>query len=623
MRQKDSPSLQFPTDTGAPVPSPSFRTDEGVEGGTSASLPTSRQAPDRPPANAPRSSSPPFLRGTTGEVREEEGDFPRGSRIGIPIPRSHEGRSKGAAPLEEVGNRDPGVRIGDLDEFDADGADSSWDQEPPVSTPDPVCSRALRDRILGEYGALASDKALRRLFAAVVFGSYRCQETGWTLVPYAVLAGIAGKYKQAQSRNFSGKAFLEAAQDRAFPGLEWVNHDKSRGLCRRIRTLGLATSLQQAILRELERPITELDDPVWFVSGKPWRAKPARRKRQRSQKHALARAEYELVKEGQGAVLPFPAEAYDVLNHMNGLHQRMFTTSVRSGLDEALRLAASLPDLRKRASALAALRTIQAHPRPLYQLSARRRSVRVFPATVSLLTVPSDIRRALTRSWVEVDLRSSQLAIAAHQWGAPEVSAMLRDEHYDIWTDVAESFDLDTGSDAWGEVKPAFKEALYSALFGMQMRSVKGRLTRRLARSPLECLGSEAAMRFAALPVVEEMVEYRDVRLNAIQESGGGTDCFGRFIPTSGPDECEDPVSPRSVLAQLAQALELAIVYPAIQFAREKTDAHIVLWQHDGFSLALSDVTKRERHVRQVKAMIDAAAAKRGVPTECVVKWPA
>ncbi|MGB3542189.1 hypothetical protein [Rubrivirga sp.] len=539
----------------------------------------------------------------------------------MPILRSSETQEetepkekKGAEPLREA-------RLADSDrgEIEADEVeDASGDQHPPVRAHNPVCSLALRELVLDAYPALQASVVLRRFFAHVVYATVLCPNTGWVPVPYGVLARIAGQSREAKNKSFSGKLFLEDARDRAFPGLQWANADKDRGLARRIRTLGLRTDVQAAIEREMACPLGEIETPVWFISGETRTPKKARGARTRTEKAIAYETSRHLQIDEEDGVLPYPADSYGVLQHMNRLSSRLFTSAVQAHISEALELATLIPDARKRSSALAVLNAVQDAPRPLYQLSDLRRSVRIFPASASLLTLPAPLRRVLTADWPEFDLRSSQLAIAARQWGDKEVCDMLSDG-YDVWDDISKAFGLEVGSTEWEEVKPAFKQALYSALFGMSTRGVKGKLTRKLQGTNLSNLGPNAANRFVAFPVIESMLEHRDLVLAGIEENGGARDCYDRFIPVRDGSSRGPEVSPRSVLAQLAQAMELAIVYPALEVVRKQRDLHLTLWQHDGFSLAMSDPTKAERHARQVTAAVDAQAAQFGVPT-CLVQ---
>jgi hypothetical protein len=51
-----------------------------------------------------------------------------------------------------------------------------------------------------------------------------------------------------------------------------------------------------------------------------------------------------------------------------------------------------------------------------------------------------------------------------------------------------------------------------------------------------------------------------------------------------GPSQPPKPLT-RDILAEVAQALEMKLIYPAFRLARETREFTIVLFQHDGFSL--------------------------------------
>ena len=492
------------------------------------------------------------------------------------------------------------------------------DQDPPpLRFNDAVCSSELRELILSEYPVLGWDEPLRRFFAFVVYGGVRCNETGWVPVSYYTLGAISGQWKQAASGNFSGENFLLEAKERAFHGLELAPYNKDLGLARRIKTLGLSRDLQRIILDELATPLSELRDPVFFVSGKSATDKRKRVARTLAAQVARDKSAALEKQDSNADLLPFPSESYQVLDYMSGVSRRLFTTAVNRGIEGALNIAHAIPESPKRACALATLRAVQAEPMPIYQLSSKRRTVRVWSASASLLTLPRGVRRSLTDAagWIELDLKSSQLAIAARQWGVEGVCDMLSDG-YDIWEDVATLCGLSSESEDWAQAKSlAFKRALYSAVFGMARPALQGQLTRNLGRTVLERSAASMARRFLDLPVVASMFKQRERQLALIEDQGGATDCFGRFIRVCpGPDE----VSPRSVLAQLAQAQELAIVFPVIDIARSERDLHVVLWQHDGFSLAVSDAEKKDYYLRRVRTAIEAEAERCGVPTQLI-----
>lgn len=66
----------------------------------------------------------------------------------------------------------------------------------------------------------------------------------------------------------------------------------------------------------------------------------------------------------------------------------------------------------------------------------------------------------------------------------------------------------------------------------------------------------------------------------AIIEAKDVLDCFGQTITCTGKADV------RSVMAQLSQAQEMALLLPAIDLAKKREgEFKIVLWEHDGFSV--------------------------------------
>lgn len=85
--------------------------------------------------------------------------------------------------------------------------------------------------------------------------------------------------------------------------------------------------------------------------------------------------------------------------------------------------------------------------------------------------------KTLYQDFVEVDLRSAHLLIAAGLWDAGEALEKLTDEDYSVWDDLMAHFDPlfltnehtvpEKGNALYQEVKEALKIAAYSTVHGM------------------------------------------------------------------------------------------------------------------------------------------------------------
>jgi hypothetical protein len=64
--------------------------------------------------------------------------------------------------------------------------------------------------------------------------------------------------------------------------------------------------------------------------------------------------------------------------------------------------------------------------------------------------------------------------------------------------------------------------------------------------------------------------------------------------------------------------LEFAPLIPAFDYVKACEDVDIVLFQHDGFSVAYRDASKRERRERGLTQAVDASAQRLGIHTRLV-----
>jgi len=108
-----------------------------------------------------------------------------------------------------------------------------------------------------------------------------------------------------------------------------------------------------------------------------------------------------------------------------------------------------------------ALHRIMIDPKPL--LRPVDNSVRAFSHQASLTTVKREVRKILTRDWVEYDLRYAQLAIVARLWRIPELLEFL-EGNTSPWTYLTRTL-APSASDK-EQAKDIIKNAVYALIFG-------------------------------------------------------------------------------------------------------------------------------------------------------------
>lgn len=193
------------------------------------------------------------------------------------------------------------------------------------------------------------------------------------------------------------------------------------------------------------------------------------------------------------------------------------------------------------------------------------KSVRIFSFNENILGLKKSVKQNLLPGLIECDLKSAQLAIAATLWNIPEIKEFLS-EKKSIWDELADCYGLKLNPD----LKSILKNCLYATMYGMLPVNLKSMLNQHLGTFDP----------FFNNNIIKLLLKERNKQFNQISDCGGATSCFGNFLSTS-------KFSRRSILAQLAQAIELKLLYPIIKLARENTDCNgfsILLFQHDGFS---------------------------------------
>src|SRR5690606_38309791 len=100
----------------------------------------------------------------------------------------------------------------------------------------------------------------------------------------------------------------------------------------------------------------------------------------------------------------------------------------------------------------------------------QRLTDRIFGHNPSVLHLPGRVRRILCQDFVEIDLKSAHLFIAASLWGAEKTRERLLTDGYSIWDDLMDHFHgrLTKSHALYRPFKGALKTATYSSIYGME-----------------------------------------------------------------------------------------------------------------------------------------------------------
>lgn len=346
-----------------------------------------------------------------------------------------------------------------------------------------------------------------------------------------------------------------------------------------------------------------LQDAVYFVSGRPYRARQHREHLTMYRRQALEE------------LLAHDHPALDLMRYANAQQGTVFARMVDKHGDAArsaaLRLGKTGPDgqpdpVATQAAqwhALRILHGLESDAQPFYKPSRTGKTVRVFADGLSYLGLSKTVRRALMPDCPELDLANAQLAIAARDWDVPEVQAFLSTGEK-VWPELERYLDLPADLH-----KPVLKTALYSVLFGKG----RGAVVRDLADGGQgehgQGIGAEKAGRLFDHPLIRALYAARERKLAELKEAGHARTVFGQTFPVT------DGESARSALAAQAQAVELWLLLPAVELLKSNPDLTLVAWQHDGFTVHSSNRSKTDRYVRQLQDAVRERAEAAGYCT--------
>ena len=259
----------------------------------------------------------------------------------------------------------------------------------------------------------------------------------------------------------STEAFLCAFRDIVLPAFEWTDYVAGTR-ARAVPTSHVELVLHPLVLamweREQSTPVHTLEDRVYLDTGAPFNA--VNRSRERKRREGEMRG-YE-----KQAPVDLSRRLYSL---MHWLHPKTFEPLLKR-LDAAREAADTLQSEPARQAARSAVDAVADEPMQRYRFSAY--SVRLWGDNPGVATVATPVRRALLSRCYELDLASSQLALAARDWDCPRLLAFL-ERGESIWRTLVPHIGL-----KWGDAaKAAVKSATYGLTFGAGEQRIIGDLT--------------------------------------------------------------------------------------------------------------------------------------------------
>ncbi|RYD85031.1 MAG: hypothetical protein EOP84_03790 [Verrucomicrobiaceae bacterium] len=437
----------------------------------------------------------------------------------------------------------------------------------------------FRQAILQRFPLTSRRAPCLRLLDHLLFGTAVDVDERLLMLPYELLEQF--RNGSGKTKNFSAGKLLEKF-DREFFPIEYRSHSAITGKVRLLTDVQFPYWLIEARDEMLRQPATART--VRLVSGKP----------------ADLKADVVNLRSQALAASP-PAKsamAQDVLDYLNGLDESLFD-HLPARVADALSLIETFePGSRAVQSSL--IGSIHCCPKPLYR--AVSNSARLYPAGPSFLGLKSCVRDLFTEGWIKLDLRQAQFAILSSLWEAEGLRSYVHSVTGSVWDDLIVRSGMVSSSDA----KSAVKQAVYSMLYGSQENNVR----RRLAKE----VGSEAADRFLALPIVRLILDQREDRCKRLYSELGVDDAYGNRLelpPFENKRQWRREAM--SILACQAQSYELPTLYPLIEYSRQTAETRdpfvVTAWLHDGVWAACSP-DSAERHLAHVEDLVRASSAK-------------
>jgi hypothetical protein len=476
----------------------------------------------------------------------------------------------------------------------------SWD---PDDLRRRTCDHPTRQAILRCVPVARDDEWVFRYCVYVLWSDFTDNQCGLQVLPASACDWIASY------ENDTAKDVIEHIQSHL--PLRYIDHIPNRR-CRLIEEDGLPADLKRTVRKDFSTPPSNYDDRVYVLSGAPYTQKKVTQRREE-----IAEG---LQDERSKAPSVGAQKTYEMLNFGcgTGLRSGQLLSKMKHHLGEAFEYVRRMeidPDLSKeedesredwlrrkwkakqdqRNRYFDTLSAISDQHQQFYAFSSTGRTDRLFGYNRSVLELPKEVRAILCQDFIEVDLKSAHLLIAAWLWDADEALEKLTSEDYSIWDDLMQHYEKlfhanghdvpKEGEDLYKTVKSALKRAVYSTVYGMHAPSIQGQVTKSLKG----ILGQEAGAHLRGHPVIAELLEKRDEKLAEMEVGDVFIGPTGiRIEIEQGLSEDGDDVDPRSAMATLAQSYEQAAMQVILEMERDRQQSdsynyfNVALWLHDG-----------------------------------------
>jgi hypothetical protein len=424
--------------------------------------------------------------------------------------------------------------------------------------------------------------------------------------------------KETVGPNATGRR-LEDFLSRVLPHAKLHDYVYVQGRARTVYGIEEALGAEILDLRDIDlaTPIEDKKDPVFLDFNQTVYSKSTVSRRRKSRIEALNEHA-----ESFGAT-DFQKR---LIRYLHGRHVRSF--NLKKTLPLAFEQVSQWDNENRRIQACAALQSLSIDPFPKYRPTHKPNgTVRLVQVGYSLMGIETGLRRLLTPDWIELDLSSAHLAIAAKDWGIDSIREYLEPqngEHKKIWDDLYHFTQAKKHGLPKRIAKKVFKKGLYASVYGALRSTVEKEMeTEYLSTDerPADALPGDMIGLFFQHEVIATLFSSRDEQLAQIKKNKGAEDVYGRRVRLkTGAQEAT------SVLAIVAQSREMRLLEPAVEYAikedkgKGRTDFQILLWQHDGFSFRPRRKRDEALFIRRLADRVD--ESNPAYPTRLEAKFP-
>lgn len=478
-----------------------------------------------------------------------------------------------------------------------------------------LVTKSFRDLLIQQYPGLKLDISFRRFMRYLIFGRKDIL-TGLPLIDLFHIAkaqDVVDYYKT--SNKFIGQIFLEEFQSKVmtletFSWSDWSHHNKRA----RVALITFPEHLLQLMETEIYMTANNMKEKVYFDTGKRVRDNTLKVDRELIKKEALTYFEFAV------------PEAKPLLQYMNNLHVRNFSTVITNNFDVTLNKVLQISDPLKKRVQTEILYTLQEDLQPFYKPSVRKCTDRIFPCNYSIPMLRRDIRKVLTKGWYEFDLANAQLAIVAKLWNIQSVQDFLK-TNTSIWPELFKHYKLNyenlkvNNPSMYHDIKDVLKTSVYSLVFGMSKYNLIKEINQGLEMYNF----NKGGYHFFKHPLIKALYQARELKIKEMNELTQAQTIFGitRNIygskTTKGTPTQERKDSINSILAHQAQAVELYLLLPVVGVANTTKDFYITLWMHDGFSLHFTDKSKVDYWIKKIQSAVQQKIDEQGILTH--LEW--